>query len=100
MDWVLSCTEPKRVCWGPQYTASLVKFSSTSAGPSRPHAGATPVGPRARTGRSPPDSYWLDDPAMIKALAREPPPSYEPTISPHQFPLINTTPITPRNCHT
>jgi hypothetical protein len=70
MDWVLSCTEPKRVCWGPQYTASLVKFPSTSAGSFRPHAGATPVVPRARAGRPPPDSYWLDDPAMIEAIAR------------------------------
>src|ERR1700730_13087493 len=57
MDWVLSCTEPKRVCWGPQYTASLVKFPSTSAGSSRPHAGATPVVPRARAGRPPPVSH-------------------------------------------
>src|SRR5580704_3403935 len=44
MDRVLSCTEPKRVCWGPQYTASLVKFPSTSAGSSRPHAGANTGG--------------------------------------------------------
>src|ERR1700720_4115996 len=65
MDWVLSCTEPKRVCWGPQYTASLVKFPSTSAGSSRPHAGATPVVPRARAGR--PGSI-VDDGALVQAL--------------------------------
>src|ERR1700731_625981 len=98
MDWVLSCTEPKRVCWGPQYPASLVKFPSTSAGSSRPHAGATPVVPRARAGRPPPDSYWLDDPAMIKAIAREPTSSYESTSSPRQLRVINITSDVPREC--
>jgi hypothetical protein len=32
-------------------------------------------------GRPPPDSHWLDDPAMIKAIAREPTSSYESTSS-------------------
>src|SRR5580704_10033379 len=98
MDWVLSCTEPKRVCWGPQYTASLVKFPSTSAGSSRPHAGATPVVPRAR---SPPASARL-------ALARRSGNDQGDRARAHvilrvdQFPqqlrVINITSDVPREC--
>jgi hypothetical protein len=50
----------------------------------------------SQAGWLPRDSYWLDDPATIMAIAREPTSSYESTSSSRQLRVLNITSDIPR----
>ena len=70
MDWVLSCTNPNGFAGVRSTPHRLLNFLQRASGRLDRMLAQTPVVPRARAGRPPPDSYWLDDPAMIEAIAR------------------------------